>query len=143
MKKNPKTPTLTAQRALMVRKLITSNFHLSSLFLCRLTGRPNCALTSTEKTRDELRVQVYDAMAEKKNEDAEKAEGKQSEEKEKSGDEEQNAAKEEEDEGKKGEVNGGKSESEDKAENDKGAEESGDKEEEAEGDFSFFPPSVP
>uniref|UniRef100_A0AAX7SKV1 Tetratricopeptide SHNi-TPR domain-containing protein n=1 Tax=Astatotilapia calliptera TaxID=8154 RepID=A0AAX7SKV1_ASTCA len=32
-----------------------------------------------EKTRDELRVQVYDAMAEKKTEDGEKVEGKQSE----------------------------------------------------------------
>uniref|UniRef100_A0A3Q4GG61 Nuclear autoantigenic sperm protein n=1 Tax=Neolamprologus brichardi TaxID=32507 RepID=A0A3Q4GG61_NEOBR len=31
-----------------------------------------------EKTRDELRVQVYDAMAEKKTEDGEKVEGKQS-----------------------------------------------------------------
>ncbi|XP_063318405.1 histone-binding protein N1/N2-like [Pelmatolapia mariae] len=32
-----------------------------------------------EKTKDELRVQVYDAMAEKKTEDGEKVEGKQSE----------------------------------------------------------------
>ncbi|KAI3375196.1 hypothetical protein L3Q82_021697, partial [Scortum barcoo] len=107
-----------------------------------------------ERTRDELRVQVYDAMAEKENEGAEKEnegagkdEGKQSKDEEKSGDvekanagdEEQKTAKEEKDEGKESEVNGGKSESEDKMETDKEVEkESGDKEEEAEGDFFFF-----
>ncbi|XP_058493071.1 nuclear autoantigenic sperm protein-like [Solea solea] len=55
-----------------------------------------------EKTRDELRVQVYDAMAEKKSEDAEKVEGKQSKEAEKNGDEEPGEAeKEKKDEEKK------------------------------------------
>ncbi|XP_047197941.1 histone-binding protein N1/N2 isoform X2 [Hippoglossus stenolepis] len=44
-----------------------------------------------EKTRDELRVQVYDAMAEKKNEDAQKAEGKQSEKAEKKNEDAQKA----------------------------------------------------
>ncbi|KAG7526660.1 histone-binding protein N1/N2-like [Solea senegalensis] len=59
-----------------------------------------------EKTRDELRVQVYDAMAEKKSEAAEKVEGKQSKEAEKNGDEElgeaaAEAEKEKKDEEKK------------------------------------------
>ncbi|XP_076601458.1 nuclear autoantigenic sperm protein-like isoform X2 [Chaetodon auriga] len=97
-----------------------------------------------EKTRDELRVQVYDAMAEKKSEDAEKkgedveeVEGKQSKAEEKSGDvekaeagdERQNAVKEEKDE-QTSDVNGSKTEGEDKTENGKEAEkESGDKEE--------------
>ncbi|XP_053294921.1 histone-binding protein N1/N2 isoform X2 [Pleuronectes platessa] len=44
-----------------------------------------------EKTRDEMRVQVYDAMAEKKNEGAQKAEGKQSEKSEKKNEEAQKA----------------------------------------------------
>ncbi|KAM8727896.1 nuclear autoantigenic sperm protein-like isoform 1-T3 [Acanthopagrus schlegelii] len=92
-----------------------------------------------EKTRDELRVQVYDAMAEKKSEDPEKTKtegGDKGEDKEKSGeaekdeagDEPQSATKSETDEEKKSEVNGSKTESEDKeAEKD-----SGDKEGEAE-----------
>ncbi|XP_034469366.1 histone-binding protein N1/N2-like isoform X4 [Hippoglossus hippoglossus] len=50
-----------------------------------------------EKTRDELRVQVYDAMAEKKNEDAQKAEGKQSEKAEKKNEDAQKAEKKNED----------------------------------------------
>ncbi|XP_070830580.1 histone-binding protein N1/N2-like isoform X2 [Chaetodon trifascialis] len=97
-----------------------------------------------EKTRDELRVQVYDAMAEKKSEDAEKkgedaeeVEGKQSKAEEKSGDvekveagdERQNTVKEEKDE-QKSDVNGSKTEGEDKTENGKEEKkESGDKEE--------------
>ncbi|XP_060940950.1 histone-binding protein N1/N2-like [Limanda limanda] len=44
-----------------------------------------------EKTRDEMRVQVYDAMAEKKNEDAQKAEGKLSEKAEKKDEDAQKA----------------------------------------------------
>ncbi|XP_034469363.1 histone-binding protein N1/N2-like isoform X1 [Hippoglossus hippoglossus] len=44
-----------------------------------------------EKTRDELRVQVYDAMAEKKNEESQKAEGKQSEKAEKKNEDAQKA----------------------------------------------------
>ncbi|XP_073347408.1 nuclear autoantigenic sperm protein-like [Pagrus major] len=92
-----------------------------------------------EKTRDELRVQVYDAMAEKKNEDSEKTkneEGDKGEDKEKSGDvekdeagdEQQSTTKKETDEEKKSEVNGSKTESKDK----EAEKESGDKEEEAE-----------
>ncbi|XP_028283496.1 histone-binding protein N1/N2-like isoform X2 [Parambassis ranga] len=68
-----------------------------------------------EKTRDDLRVQVYDAMAEKKDE---KADGKQSEDTEKAeaGDEQEKAEKGEGDEGK-AEVNGTKPhEGEDKKE---------------------------
>ncbi|XP_047445459.1 histone-binding protein N1/N2-like [Mugil cephalus] len=58
-----------------------------------------------EKTRDELRVQVYDAMAEKK-----KEEGKQSEDAEKAeaGDEQRKTEKVEGDEEKKPDVNGSK-----------------------------------
>ncbi|XP_039998723.1 histone-binding protein N1/N2-like [Xiphias gladius] len=99
-----------------------------------------------EQTRDELRVQVYDAMAEQKNEDAEKVEGKQSEDTEKdgdaekaeAGDEQQKAAKEEGDEEKKSEVNESKSvEKEDgkenaEAEKEGKEKESADKPEEAE-----------
>ncbi|KAM9349271.1 histone-binding protein N1/N2-like [Symphorus nematophorus] len=87
-----------------------------------------------EKTRDELRVQVYDAMAEKKIEDSDK----QSEDKAKAkaGEEQQKTVEEEKDEEKKSDVDGSKpAESEEKTENDKEAEkESGDKEEEAEGE---------
>ncbi|XP_035861496.1 histone-binding protein N1/N2-like isoform X2 [Sander lucioperca] len=113
-----------------------------------------------EKTRDELRVQVYDAMAEKKNEDKveekkaedqekkaedqeKKAEDqeKKAEDQEKKGDvekaegcdEQQNSKKK--DEEKNSEVNGSKSESKDKVENDMEAQkESGDKEEKTEDD---------
>uniref|UniRef100_A0A671UQ78 Nuclear autoantigenic sperm protein n=1 Tax=Sparus aurata TaxID=8175 RepID=A0A671UQ78_SPAAU len=100
-----------------------------------------------EKTRDELRVQVYDAMAEKKSEDPEKTKnekGDEGEDKEKSGDEEkdeagdvekdqagdepQSTTKSETDEEKKSEVNGSKTESKDK----EAKKDSGDKEEEAE-----------
>ncbi|XP_029381277.1 histone-binding protein N1/N2-like [Echeneis naucrates] len=96
-----------------------------------------------EKTRDELRVQVYDAMAEKKNEEAEKVEGKQSDEAEKNadvekaeaGDEQQETAKEKEDEGKNGEAESKSAESEDnqekEAEKETKEEESADKMEEA------------
>uniref|UniRef100_A0A665VKP9 Histone-binding protein N1/N2-like n=1 Tax=Echeneis naucrates TaxID=173247 RepID=A0A665VKP9_ECHNA len=95
-----------------------------------------------EKTRDELRVQVYDAMAEKKNEEAEKVEGKQSDEAEKNadvekaeaGDEQQETAKEKEDEGKNGEAESKSAESEDnqekEAEKETKEEESADKMEE-------------
>ncbi|KAF7660741.1 hypothetical protein LDENG_00276630 [Lucifuga dentata] len=105
-----------------------------------------------EKTRDELREQVYDAMAEKKNEDAKKAEENQNGNLEKIGDaekaaEEQNTAKEEEDKEKNSNMDGSKSsESEEKTENgekadaedsgkelaDKEEEEPADKPEEAE-----------
>uniref|UniRef100_A0A3Q0SKA0 Nuclear autoantigenic sperm protein n=1 Tax=Amphilophus citrinellus TaxID=61819 RepID=A0A3Q0SKA0_AMPCI len=74
-----------------------------------------------EKTRDELRVQVYDAMAEKKTEDGEKSEGKQSEgpEKDKTDMEEAGAEQEKEGEAEKNSENdGSKSESEDKKEKD-------------------------
>ncbi|XP_056247722.1 histone-binding protein N1/N2-like [Seriola aureovittata] len=102
-----------------------------------------------EKTRDELRVQVYDAMAEKKNEDAEKknedaekknedaekAEGKQSEDAEKSDDaekaeagKEQKVAKEEGGEKKKSEADESKSaENEEKKENEETEKESKEK----------------
>ncbi|XP_041805515.1 histone-binding protein N1/N2-like [Chelmon rostratus] len=99
-----------------------------------------------EKTRDELRVQVYDAMAEKKGEDAEKkgedaelVEGKQGKDAEKSGDvekmeagdQQQNTEKEKKDE-QKSDVNGSKSEGEDKTEKVKEDKtESGEKEEDA------------
>lgn len=114
-----------------------------------------------EKTRDELRVQVYDAMAEKRNEDMkqskdkeknddiEKAEtdeqqdtAKKDEDEEnksnvdgsKAGNEQQDTAKKAENEEKKSNIDGSKcDESEDKTENDKEAEkESGDEEAEDE-----------
>ncbi|XP_034411185.1 histone-binding protein N1/N2-like [Cyclopterus lumpus] len=87
-----------------------------------------------EKTRDELRVQVYDAMAEKKNEDVD---GKQSKDEEKgdaekseAGDEQQkNTAEEEKDEGKNSKCDS----TEDMEENPKEAEKkSGDEKEETE-----------
>ncbi|XP_034743335.1 histone-binding protein N1/N2-like isoform X2 [Etheostoma cragini] len=96
-----------------------------------------------EKTRDELRVQVYDAMAEKKHKDSDKVEGEKAEgegekaegegekaegegEKAEGCDEQQSSKKKDEN---KSEVN----ESKDNVENDKEArEESGDKEEKTE-----------
>lgn len=164
MKKNPKSPTLTAQKILMVGNIVIlkkqqsfPSFYLS-LFLCCYKG--SClnhlsylsSFSSTEKTRDELRIQVYDAMAEKneekKNEDTEKVEEKQSEEKETKDDvekaeagEDQHETAKEGDEEKKSEVNESKSdESEDKTEKDEEAEkEPEDKEEEeAEGEFNTF-----
>ncbi|XP_041659665.1 histone-binding protein N1/N2-like [Cheilinus undulatus] len=93
-----------------------------------------------EKTRDELRVQVYDAMAEKKDEekkDSDKEDGKESEDKEKNGDVEKAEAGDEEQKEEKAEEEkknepGSKSESEEKTEKDKEAEEqTEDKEEEA------------
>nr|XP_046263526.1 histone-binding protein N1/N2-like [Scatophagus argus]XP_046263527.1 histone-binding protein N1/N2-like [Scatophagus argus] len=88
-----------------------------------------------EKTRDELRIQVYDAMAEKKDEqkkteNAEKVEEEQNGDVEKAeaGDDQQSTVKKDEEET---EFSGSKSESEDKTEEDKeAAKESGDKEEE-------------
>ncbi|KAM7378981.1 hypothetical protein PAMP_004564 [Pampus punctatissimus] len=93
-----------------------------------------------EKTRDELRVQVYDAMAEKKKEDEEKVEGKQSAEKNgdaeklEAGDEQQKTEKEEE-EGDKKKSDVSESTSDEKKENSEDAEkeEPADKAEEAEG----------
>jgi len=99
-----------------------------------------------EKTRDELRVQVYDAMAEKKNEDAEKknkdaekAEGKQSAEKNgdaekpEAADEQQKTQKEEGDEKKKSDVGESKSDEKKEEPADKSEEaEDGEEEEEAE-----------
>ncbi|XP_068427134.1 histone-binding protein N1/N2-like [Clinocottus analis] len=81
-----------------------------------------------EKTRDELRVQVYDAMAEKKKEDGEK---KDDSEKFEAGDEKQNTAEKEKDEEKIIKCDSTK----DERENDKEAEEkSGDKEETEDGE---------
>ncbi|XP_032388396.1 histone-binding protein N1/N2 isoform X2 [Etheostoma spectabile] len=102
-----------------------------------------------EKTRDELRVQVYDAMAEKKNEDLDKVEAKKAGgEGEKAGGEGEKAGGEGEKAGgegekaegcdeqqnsKKDEEKSGVNESKDKVENGKEAQkESGDKEEKTE-----------
>ncbi|XP_026169378.1 histone-binding protein N1/N2-like isoform X2 [Mastacembelus armatus] len=97
---------------------------------------PNIESTENidEKTRDELRVQVYDAMAEKKDEAAEKKdEGKESEDAEKNGDaekvvadEHQETAKEEGDENKT-EVEGSKSEDMKENKDPENEEESADK----------------
>ncbi|CAI5641825.1 histone-binding protein N1/N2 [Oreochromis niloticus] len=75
-----------------------------------------------EKTRDELRVQVYDAMAEKKTEDGEKVEGKQSEDPQEktegaeAGDEKEKTEKVEGEAEKDSKNDESKSESEDKKE---------------------------
>lgn len=87
-----------------------------------------------ERTRDELRAQVYDAMAEKKNEDAEKKQSSDAEKAE-AGDEQQNPAKGEKAEETRSEVNESKTKSDGKVENNKEAEKkSGDKENEEQDD---------
>lgn len=126
---------------------LTITFHKRS---CLNHSSKLSSLPPTEKTRDELRVQVYDAMAEKKGEDAEKkgedaelVEGKQGKDAEKSGDvekmeagdQQQNTEKEKKDE-QKSDVNGSKSEGEDKTEKVKEDKtESGEKEEDAQGNL--------
>ncbi|XP_039670498.1 histone-binding protein N1/N2-like isoform X1 [Perca fluviatilis] len=70
-----------------------------------------------EKTRDELRVQVYDAMAEKKNEDSDKVEGNKAEDEGNKAEDEGNKA---EDEGNKAEDKGNKAEDKGNKAEDKG-----------------------
>ncbi|XP_028450003.1 histone-binding protein N1/N2 isoform X1 [Perca flavescens] len=81
-----------------------------------------------EKTRDELRVQVYDAMAEKKNEDSDKAEDKGNKAEDK-GNKAEDKGNKAEDKGNKAEDKGNKAEDKGNKAEDKGnkAEDKGNK----------------
>lgn len=136
MKKNQKTQMLTAQKPSMVRERIGGLSNSVFLFCAQFEqfSFHLCSVSSTEKTRDELRVQVYDAMAEKKEEDKGKKNGdteeeQQSEGKEKNGDikaeagdQQQKEGKKEGEEGKKETDESKSAESEEKTEKDEKAE---------------------
>ncbi|XP_029309652.1 nuclear autoantigenic sperm protein-like isoform X2 [Cottoperca gobio] len=95
-------------------------------------SKVDCTENLDEKTRDELRVQVYDAMAEKKNENTETVEGK-SEEKKDDIEKAEAGDKHQKDEDKDGDVKGSKSDkSEDEMETEKKSADKEDAEEEEE-----------
>lgn len=97
----------------------------------------HCLLSFTEKKRDELRDQVYDAMAEKKEEKDKVEEGKMSVDGENAGagEDKCDAVKEE----NKSEEDKGEPEKKDETENEEAGKDSNEEEEAAEGDGCYSP----